>query len=568
MALCRRAGLKIVLCCALAVLCILRQASSVSAAADFDPNNVYGPRIDKLCMVIITNSDAQIMAAEKGELDIISDITRPSDIDRLSRNPHLKMSLARGYHAFFLLLNNKAAPWDNKIVRRAAAEAIDRNNIVRTIFSGYCEPINSWLPPVSPWALPESTRNIFDRSEARSRLKKLGYRWNISGRLISPDGKPLETLKLLTPLASVAPTTAELAEQIADFLSAVGFPVEVEPMDFSAMISKLDRKDYSLAVLAWSMGRNPDSLYSFYHSSMDVAGGYNMTGINDRPLDAMLKRLRFSKDKRSAEAASLKAQRLLADLVPSVPIYSRFSVAAVSKEWKNIFTTDKITADNMWTVMMAEPVNGRMRPMRMLLADEPRNLNPFVASSAYSWQVLGFIYESMIGTNPFTLEDMPDLAAAWEIRTVGAPGRQHTDLIFRMKPGIKFNDGSVLTSYDMKATIDFLRKNRIPRFFDSVKDVASVDAFGDGRLIVHMNGVSYWYLDNIGGLPCLPRKVIDKIKDWQNWDPMDRQGRMGPYGLVGSGPFILDEYKPGEYLMMKKNIYFRMLHNSRKDAAK
>ena len=144
-------------------LATLLLAVPACAGERFDPENVYGPRIKKLCMVIITNSDSQVLAAEKGELDIVSDITRPSDIDRLSRDPGLSMSLARGFHAFFILLNNKSRPWDDPEVRHAAAEAIDRNNMVRTIYSGYCEPINSWLPPVSPWSLPESTKNIYDR---------------------------------------------------------------------------------------------------------------------------------------------------------------------------------------------------------------------------------------------------------------------------------------------------------------------------------------------------------------------------------------------------------------------
>ena len=123
-------------------------------------------------MLIISNPDAQIMAAEAGELDIVSDIARPSDIDRLSANKNLQMSLARGMHAFFLLLNNRAAPWDDKDVRRAAAMAIDRGSIVRMIFSGYCEPINSWLPPVSPWALANSTEDIYNPAAAKELLKK------------------------------------------------------------------------------------------------------------------------------------------------------------------------------------------------------------------------------------------------------------------------------------------------------------------------------------------------------------------------------------------------------------
>lgn len=540
----------------IALACLL--ASQASASAPFDPRTVRGPRIDKLCMVIIANPDAQILAAEKGDVDILSDLTRPTDIDRLSRNQKLEMSLARGFHAFFLLLNNKSGPWIDKEVRRAAALAIDRNNIVRTIYSGYCEPINSWLPPVSPWALPESSRTIYDPAAARDLLKKLGYSWDLRGILVSPDGKPLKKLKLLTPLARVAPTTAEMAEQIADSLHAVGFPVEVEPMDFSALVSKLDRKDYSMAVLAWSMGRNPDSLYSFYHSSMDVEGGYNVTGTHDKRLDAALVRLRFAKDRAAAERASVECQRLLADIVPSVPIYSRFSVSVISKRWKNVLTTDKITADNMWTLMMAEPVEGKKRRMNMVLTEEPRSMNPFTASSGYTWQVLSMIYEALLGTDPFTLNDMPALAESWSVKTEGSGDAARTVLTYKLAKGLRWNDGSPLTAADVKATIEFLKKNEVPRYLDMVKDVRSVSVT-DGSIVVRMSGVSYWYLDNIGGIPIFPKNVLGAIKDWQNWNPMDKADAYGPHGLVGCGPFMIDEYRPGEYVMMKRNPHYRML---------
>ena len=540
-------------------LATLLLAVPACAGERFDPENVYGPRIKKLCMVIITNSDSQVLAAEKGELDIVSDITRPSDIDRLSRDPGLSMSLARGFHAFFILLNNKSRPWDDPEVRHAAAEAIDRNNMVRTIYSGYCEPINRWLPPVSPWSLPESTKNIYDRGSAKKRLSEKGYKWSLTGSLIYPDGTPVGKMKLLTPLARVAPTTAELAEQIADSLRSVGFPVDVEPMDFSAMIGKLDRKEYSLGVIAWSMGRNPDSLYSFYHSSMDIPGGYNMTSIHDKALDDALLRLRYAKNRTDAEIASKRSQLLLAELMPSIPVYSRFSVSAVSKKWKNVFFNEKMTADNMWTLLMAEPADGKERQLNMVLAEEPRNLNPFVASSAYSWQILGLIYESLIGTNPFTLDDMPSLAESWSVETVSNEGNEHTRLTFRLRKGLKWSDGSPLKASDIKATFDFLKKNSIPRFYDSVKNIASVTVKNSTELTVEMEGTSYWYLDNIGGLPCMPAEALQEVKDWQNWNPIDPNGKFGPYGLVGAGPFMLDEYRPGEFVMMKRNEHYRML---------
>ena len=146
-------------------------SAEARAAERIDVNSIRGPKLEELSMLIITNPDAQILAAEAGELDILSDIARPSDIDRLGADPKLKMSLARGMHAFFLLLNNKNFPWDDAAVRRAAAMSIDRGAIVRMIFSGYCEPINSWLPPVSPWALANSAQDIYDPEGAAKLLE-------------------------------------------------------------------------------------------------------------------------------------------------------------------------------------------------------------------------------------------------------------------------------------------------------------------------------------------------------------------------------------------------------------
>jgi peptide/nickel transport system substrate-binding protein len=325
----------------------------------------------------------------------------------------------------------------------------------------------------------------------------------------------------------------------------------------------MDRKEYSLAVMAWSMGRNPDSLYSFYHSSMDVEGGYNVTGVSDPELDRALYALRFAKDRQEAEENSRRAQELLADIVPSVPIYSRFSVSAVSKSWKNILSTPRMTADNLWSLIAAEPVKGKMRTLNMLLAEEPRNLNPFVAATAYSWQVLGMIYDTMVGTDPWTLEDAPSLAESWDVRTAGTGENLHTEIDFKLRKGVLWNDGTPFTARDVKATIEFIQKNQIPRFYDATKDVAQVTVHGDYALTVKMNGTSYWQLDNIGGMLCMPKHVLDKISDWQTWDPTGKGADSIPHGLVGTGAVTYDEYRAGEYVMMKRNPYYRLLTNKK-----
>jgi len=234
------------------------------------------PSIDELYFLIIRDSDAQLLALEGGQIDLLGDIARFSDIKRLSDDERVKLYLAEGYHAFFLGLNLRRSPWDRAELRQSLWEAVNRRQIVRDVFGGYALPLFSFLPPASPYTLVASTSD-FNMKAARERLRQKGWRWSKREVLNCPgEDKPLPKMKLLTPTAQVAPTTAEIAERICESMRSLGIPIETEPMDFSMMVARLDRRDFDAYVIAWELSRDPDSLYAFYHSSMDVPGGYNI----------------------------------------------------------------------------------------------------------------------------------------------------------------------------------------------------------------------------------------------------------------------------------------------------
>ena len=90
----------------LAICCLaMLQPALPSAAANGAkavPLPEGGPKIRELYMTVIRDQDAQILALEKGTVDILSDLARPTDIDRLTANPSVELSLAQGFHGFFL----------------------------------------------------------------------------------------------------------------------------------------------------------------------------------------------------------------------------------------------------------------------------------------------------------------------------------------------------------------------------------------------------------------------------------------------------------------------------------
>lgn len=525
---------------------------AASAFASVDVERLRGPKLEDLYFVIVRDTDAQILALERGTTHLVADLVRPADIERLSRREDIELSLTPAFHMMEMGFNLRRAPWNRLELRQAIASVIDREAIVRDLFGGYALPLETFLPPISPYYEDQVLRYDHDAERARALLAASGWSWDGSGRLVDPSGTPLKTVRLLSPLAQVSPTTAELAQRLALTMESLGIPVSVDPLDFSSLVERLNAHDFDLFLIAWSLTRDPDSLFAFFHSSMDVKNGYNIPGLRDETMDAILERLRFAPDETSARLAASEAQKTLAEILPVIPLYSRYSVTAHRKEWTGFIASEKTTPDNGWSLLAIAPSDGSTAPFRWTLSDEPRNLNPLAAGTAYDWQILALVYESLLAIDPYDLSDRPGLAESWTLETVGEGKTASTRLTFRLRPGLLWHDGRPLTASDVATTLERLKALEVPRFFDAVSDLGSVTT-PDGRtVVVTMNTVSFWHLHNIGGLPVFPAHILGKVEDWRNWQPATTVHGEGLTELVGSGPFIFREYRPGQYVHMTR----------------
>jgi peptide/nickel transport system substrate-binding protein len=513
-----------------------------------------------LYYVVIRDMDAQLLAMSTGRLDVLSDIYRPADIRRLAESGMADLSLASTFHGFFITFNVRKFPWDQAALRQAASQVAERRQWTRDLFSGYCEPLTSFLPPISPCYDPETGSLPPGVDAARRRLADAGWTWNRSGGLVAPDGREVPPTKILCPPSSVAATTTEIAQLMAEALNALGVPAEAEPIDFQTMLARVDVHDFDACTNAWTMSRDPDVLYSFYHSSMDVEGGYNMSGISVPELDDALWNLRYAPDEAAAYVFASRAQRLLAELVPVIPIYSRYSVSAIRNDWDGVFSTDRSTSDNLLTLVSMTPKEGGERPVYWNIPEEIRTLNPLVSSTAYDWTVLGTIYDSLLSVDPYTFEDVPWLAESWDITT--EPGR--SVLSFTLRPGLKWQDGRPLSAEDVAFSLLYIKENNVPRFYDSVKDIVSVavgEIDGEKRTVrVVMANASYWHLHRIGGMLILPRHILENVSEWRSWQPTTRPHEAldgtAFTELIGTGPFTFRESRTGEYVYMTRNRHY------------
>jgi len=556
----RRFLLPVAICLVLA----MTYGSVTAGQVKWEP---YGPQVDQIIMPIIKDSEAQLIAFNRGDIDVYPGLTRPADINVVKANPNAELTMNYGFHMFYLCYNMRREPLDADILRQAIAHVVDRDNIIQTLFEGYMLPLAAFVPPSSGFYKEDIPRFPYNPEEAKKILDKAGYTVDpATGIRIDPKtGKPLRKMTIFTPTYEVAPTSAELGKIIAEACQAINLPIEPEPMDFPVMLDKLDMAEFDMYMLAWSLSRIPTSLHNFFHSSNDVEAGYNRPGIRDAELDKILDELYYAPNEEVAKKAADEAQVILARRQPYTVLYSRPYMDAFRKDrftgYVPMHGYGAANYTNKWTTLNIKPVRGKGGTLRWLLPEEPKVLNPCTASSAYEWEVLGRLYDGLMEVDPETMEDIPWMAKSWEVGTwEPEPGKKGTVITWHLEKGIKWQDTTPFTSADIKFTIEYLRDNKVPRYISNVEHVVRVETPDEYTAKVYFANESYWHLYRAGG-NFLPEWIWKDVKDYKTFEPwLEAHPEVpGLTKVVGHGPFILDQYKVGEYVRLKKNpIYWRL----------
>src|SRR5579862_5909546 len=94
------------------------------------------------------------------------------------------------------------------------------------------------------------------------------------------------------------------------------------------------------------------------------------------------------------------------------------------------------------------PANDRARQQVLYTAivSDPQPFNPILITDAYSSEILGDVFESLLRINPVTVLPEPGLAEKWEI----APDQK--SITFHLRRNVRWFDGQPLTARDVLFT--------------------------------------------------------------------------------------------------------------------
>ncbi len=182
-------------------------------------------------------------------------------------------------------------------------------------------------------------------------------------------------------------------------------------------------------------------------------------------------------------------------------------------------------------------------------ASDPRTFNPVLAQETSSTGPLGSLFEGLVEDNGETTETEPALAESW---TTSLDGRTWT---FVLREGVQWSDGAPLTADDVVFTFQVIYDKTIP---NSLKDVLTVAdkpievTKVDARTIRFHTAEPFGPFLRTIGIGILPQhKLLAPYRAGkfnQTWGV-----NTPPRELVGTGPYIMTEYKPAQRIAYVRN---------------
>ena len=170
--------------------------------------------------------------------------------------------------------------------------------------------------------------------------------------------------------------------------------------------------------------------------------------------------------------------------------------------------------------------------LNFLIESAPTNLDPRIGTDAFSERLDGLIFSSLLAHDN-QMNIVPDLAERWE-------EPDPLTYVFHLRHGVKFHDGSTLTSADVKFTFDSILSGAVksPKrgAFQMVK---SVEAPDDWTVVFHLREPYSSFLWN------LTRPGVGIV-------PKDSTANVSRYP-IGTGPYRLVSMEQDEDIVLERN---------------
>lgn len=284
----------------------------------------YTPKTTSFTIKVIPEASSRTIALETGEIDLMTPVPAV-DFDRVKKNENIGSREMVSSTLSYITLNTSKKPFDNVKVRQALSYLVNKDSLIDVVQEGRAVKAYSPLPTVaSMYNNKLEDMYTFDVEKAKKLLTEAGY----------ADGFSCE-------IAVSSDINNRAAQVIQSDFAQANIKLDINVMEFGALLSYLNGGTHDLFIRGWSQGNtNPDkTLTNNFHSSMIGASG-NRAWLNSKEVDTWIENARKTLDKAEQKENYDKVQQYVMENAIWIPMYQTITLSAFNKNADGIVWYD------------------------------------------------------------------------------------------------------------------------------------------------------------------------------------------------------------------------------------
>jgi peptide/nickel transport system substrate-binding protein len=266
------------------------------------------PYLDRVIFRPFPDDNARVANLKSGDLEMINLVPLPQvkTLAGEAAQPGARFRLLE--HGAFqwqgIYLNVTKPPFDNKLLRQALDETIDRAAIANVVLQGAAYPAYSFFPNGTPahdpaWKIP--ARNL---AAAKEKLQAAGHPGGFEFTLLIPPPQQQQAI----------------AQAVQSMAADAGIQVKIQIVEFGTLLDTLDDLRHQAGLLGWSGRPDPDfDIYPFM--TKGGIGSFNNSGYSNPQVQDLLDAARLLGDMSQRRRAYAEVTKILADDMPYVWLY-------------------------------------------------------------------------------------------------------------------------------------------------------------------------------------------------------------------------------------------------------
>jgi len=265
--------------------------------------------LKQLVFDITPSNTGRLTKLLAGECDIVA---YPIAHQKIRENPLLTLESVTAFNIGYLGFNTTKFPFDNKLVRRAVAHAINKQAILNTVYFGdaEAESATSIIPP-SSWAYDNAIPVIeYSIPKAKQLLVEAGLH---EGLTIDLWAMPVQR--------AYNPDALTMAKLIQADLQKIDIKVNIVSYNWQEFLRRLALGEHQSVLLGWSADHpDPDNFFTPLLGCASAEMGSNRTFWCNKTFDELIHKSRMTTNIKQRKAFYQQAMLITAQETPLFPI--------------------------------------------------------------------------------------------------------------------------------------------------------------------------------------------------------------------------------------------------------